>query len=70
MRSLTLKLLFLKLKCYFLRISDRLNLKSNSDRPSPPTKTIAYFPHQKANAPHHPQTRSPKSQNQTAIAIF
>ncbi|MFM7888637.1 MAG: hypothetical protein ACKPCM_18525 [Pseudanabaena sp.] len=66
---------------------DRLNLnKSNSDRPLPPTKPIAYSPHQtaiayfsisksdrlflhiKKRSPLNThKTRSPKSQNQTAI---
>ncbi|MFN6290278.1 MAG: hypothetical protein ACK40P_14100 [Pseudanabaena sp.] len=34
---------------------DRLFLKSNIDRPSPPINVIAYSPHQTAIAPHHHQ---------------
>jgi hypothetical protein len=49
---------------------DRLFPTSNSDRPSPPTNPIAYFFNIKQRSPFTtPETRSPKSQHQTAIIL-
>ncbi|MFN5501846.1 MAG: hypothetical protein ACK5AW_07030, partial [Pseudanabaena sp.] len=47
---------------------DRLFLKSNIDRPSPPINVIAYFPNQTMIAPHLPQNPIAYSPHQTAIA--
>ncbi|MCL1490093.1 MAG: hypothetical protein M1G31_04940 [Pseudanabaena sp. Salubria-1] len=44
------------------------SLKSNSDRPSTPTKPDRLFPQIKQRSPpHYPHSRSPIPPNQTAI---